>query len=364
VALSSGQYHSLALSSDGTLASWGYNNNGQLGNKTTTNSSLPVAVTTAGTPLAGKVVAAIAANFGSNLVLCTDGTLASWGYNTFGQLGNSTTTTSLVPVAVTIAGTPLAGKSVVSVSAGTQHNLVLCADGTLAAWGYNTYGQLGNNKTTSSSIPVAMTTVGSPLAGKSVVSVVAGGFHSLALCSDGTIATWGHNMYGQLGNNTTTSSSVPVAVTTAGTALAGKTVIAMAAGYFHSLVLCSDGTLATWGYNSNGQLGNSSFIQSTVPVAVSSSGLLAGKTVVALTAGYFQSEVRCSDGTVATWGYNVYGQLGNNSTTQSSIPVLVNTSTLATGERFMAIAGGQSTYHTLGLVATPVPAATAEPRRC
>jgi uncharacterized repeat protein (TIGR03803 family) len=356
LALSSGQYHSLALCADGTLASWGYNNYGQLGNNTTVNSSLPLAVTTAGTPLAGKVVAAIAANFGSNLVLCTDGTLASWGFNGFGQLGNNTINNSSLPIAVTTAGTPLAGKSVVAISAGTQHSLVLCADGTLAAWGYNSYGQVGNNTFTNNyNAPVAVTTAGTPLAGKTVVSVVAGGFHNLALCSDGTLVTWGDNMYGQLGNSTTTNSSVPVAVTTAGTALAGKTVIAMAAGYFHSVVLCSDGTLAAWGWNIYGQLGNGSTSQSTVPVAVSTSGVLAGKTVVGLAAGYFHSEARCSDGTVATWGNNTNGQLGNNSVSSSSLPVAVSTSTLTAGEHFMLVAGGQSTYHTVALVASPAP---------
>jgi len=358
LALSAGGQHSLALLSDGTLASWGYNYYGQLGNNSTTNSSLPVAVLTAGTALAGKTVISVATGLYHSMALCSDGTIASWGDNINGELGNNTTTNSSVPVAVITTGTPLAGKSVVAVILGSYHSLALCSDGTLASWGYNGYGELGNGSTTQSALPVAVTTAGTPLAGKTVVSAAAGTYHNIALCSDGTLVAWGENNDGQLGNSTTTDSSVPVAVTTAGTALAGKTVISVSAGTTHSMALCSDGTIATWGNNANGQLGNNTSTNSSVPVAVSSSGVLAGKTVTGISGCNLQSMATCSDGTIATWGYNVDGELGNNSTTQSLVPVLVNTSTLAAGERFMLTAAGEGAYHTLSLVATPVPAAT------
>ena len=366
---------------------WGWNIYGELGNNSTTDSSIPVSVTTTGAPLANRTLLALSSGYQHSLSLCSDGTLASWGYNGFGQLGNNTTTNSglpiavatagttlvgktvcavsagyghnsSVPVTVTSAGTPLAGKSVVAISAGHYHSLALCSDGTLAAWGYNFYGQMGNNSTTNSSVPVGVTTVGTPLSGKTVVSVAAGGYHNLALCSDGTLVAWGNNNSGQLGNNTTTNSSVPVAVTTVGTALAGKTVIAVAAGQNHSLALCSDGTTATWGNNVYGQLGNNSTTQSNVPAPVSTGGVLAGKTVVALTAGNLYSAATCSDGTIASWGYNSNGQMGNNTLTQSNVPVAVSTSPLGTGEIFMQAAAGQSAYHSLCLVATPVPAST------
>ncbi len=184
---------------------------------------------------------------------------------------------------------------------GTGNDLVLVWKGTRAfAWGDNSAGQLGNNSTTTSRVPVAMDQTG-VLAGKTVVTVAAGFWHSLALCSDGTVAAWGWNDYGQLGNNSTTDSPVPVAVTNSGV-LAGKTVVAVAAGDRHSLALCSDGTVAAWGSNSDGRLGNNSGADSLVPVAVDRSGVLAGKTVVAIAAGYLHSVALCSDGTVAAWG--------------------------------------------------------------
>jgi alpha-tubulin suppressor-like RCC1 family protein len=353
MALSTGSTHSLALCSDSTLASWGYNNYGQLGNSTTINSNAPVAVTTTGTALEGKVVVAVASGFQHNLVLCSDGTMASWGLNGNFQPGNNTVIYSSVPVAITTASTPIAGKTVIAVNAGDSHCLVLCSDGTLAAWGNNLSGQLGNNTISRGSLPVAVRTAGTVLASKSVVSMAAGGYHNIALCSDGTLVTWGRNSSGQLGNNTTTNSTVPAAVLTAGTVLAGKNVIAVAAGYSHSLALCSDGTLAAWGDNSNGQLGNNTTFNSKVPVSVNTSGVLTGKTIVRLTAGYVYSVAQCSDGTVATWGANAYGELGNNTFYSSSIPVVVSASTLTASENFSLFSSGQSADHNLGIVASP-----------
>jgi alpha-tubulin suppressor-like RCC1 family protein len=151
-------------------------------------------------------------------------------------------------VAVTATGV-LSGKSVVAISAGANHSLALCSDGTVVAWGNNDLGQLGSDSYNSNSRsiePVAVTASG--LLSKRVLAVSAGSFHSIALCSDGTLAAWGNNFDGQLGNNSNTRSFVPVKVTATGV-LSGKTVVSVSAGNSHSLALCSDGTLAAWGQN-------------------------------------------------------------------------------------------------------------------
>jgi uncharacterized repeat protein (TIGR03803 family) len=354
VAIAAGGNHSLALCSDGTVAAWGYNGFGELGNNSTTSSSVPVAVTTTmGTALAGKTVVAIAAGNNHSLALCSDGTVAAWGYNPYGELGNNSTTNSSVPVAVTTTGTALANKTVVAIAAGSNDSMALCSDGTIAAWGYNTSGQLGNNSTTNSDVPVAVTTTGTALANKTVVAIAAGSNDSVALCSDGTLADWGVNDIGELGNNSTTNSNVPVSVLSSGV-LANKTVVAIAAGLYHSMALCSDGTVAAWGYNVSGQLGNNTTTNSSVPVIVTTMGTpLAGETVVAIAARNSHSLAFCPDGTVAAWGYNADGELGNNSTTNSSVAVAVNTSSLAAGESFMNIAAGSAAFHSLALVASP-----------
>jgi alpha-tubulin suppressor-like RCC1 family protein len=343
--------HSLALCSDGTLAAWGWNAYGQLGKSTTSgDSSVPVAVARTGA-LAGKtVVSVVAAGFSHSLALCSDGTVAAWGYNNYGQLGNNSTANRSSPVAVTTTGV-LSSKTVIAIAGGASHSLALCSDGTVTAWGANTDGQLGNNSTVSSSVPVAVTTSG-VLNGKTVIAIAGGYSHNLALCSDGTVTAWGSNSLGQLGNNSTISSSVPVAVTTSGV-LSGRTVVAVATGAGHSLALCSDGTLAAWGDNYYGQLGNNSTASSNVPELVTTSGVLLGKTVVAIAGGRYHSVALCSDGIIATWGGNLFGQLGNNSTADSHVPVLVSMSTLASGERFTTLAVGSAAGHIMSLTAVP-----------
>ena len=201
---------------------------------------------------------------GNDLVLqWADTQVMAWGSNSYGQLGDATTTRRLVPTASEDSGV-LAGRTVVALGGGYLHSLALCADGTLATWGYNAYGQLGNHSTVPSSVPVAVDRSG-VLAGKTVIAIAAGPFHNLALCSDGTVAAWGYNNYGQLGTGTKTSSQVPVWVTPAG-ALANKQVVAVAAGAYSSFALCADGTLTAWGYNDEGELGDGTKTSSSVPV--------------------------------------------------------------------------------------------------
>ena len=335
VSVAAGDSHSLALCSDGTVAAWGSNSSGQLGNDKASSSSVPVLVTQNGV-LAGKTVVSVATGPSHSLALCSDGTLAAWGSNSSGQLGNGTTANCKVPVLVTRSGA-LSGKTVVSLSARGHFSLALCSDGTLAAWGSNWYGQLGNNSWTDSSVPVLVTQSG-VLSGKTVVSLSAGGLFSLALCSDGTLAAWGYNKEGQLGNGSSTSCNIPVLVTRNGV-LSGKTVVSAVANGSHSMALCSDGTLTAWGYNVLGQLGNNSWTNSSEPVLVTQSGVLSGKTVVSL-AGLSHSLALCSDGTLAAWGYNYYGQLGNGTTANSKVPVLVTQNEVLLGKSGVSVSAG------------------------
>ncbi|MEI6676694.1 MAG: hypothetical protein WCO57_16105 [Verrucomicrobiota bacterium] len=257
--------------------------------------------------LSGKMVIAVAAGGSHCLALCSDGTVAAWGDNTYGQLGNnnSSVTSSSVPLAVYTSGV-LSGKIVTSISAGGLHSLALCSDGVIVAWGRNFYGQLGNNLTNDRALPVLVDQSGA-LVGKQVVQISAGDSHSMALCSDSYITAWGCNLNGRLGNGTTISASVPVSVTQSSTQLLGKTVVSISAGYDHSLALDPDGNMYSWGANSKGQLGcggyanagTSNYADHSVPSAVK---YISGKKYVAISAGLKYSLTLCSDGTVAGWG--------------------------------------------------------------
>ena len=362
VAIAVGGSHTLALCSDGTLAAWGSNIYGQLGDNTTNQRTTPVAVNTASgvSSLFGKKVIAISAGFVHSLALCSDGTVSSWGNGVQSQLGNGLSASRVPQPVNTAAGSALNGKTVVAVAAGLGHNLALCSDGTVATWGYNPSGQLGINSATNRSVPTAVNTTSgvSSLFGKTVLAVAAGSSHSLALCSDGTLAAWGLNSSGQVGDNSSTSRLVPVAVNTvSGTsALAGKTVASLAGGGTHSLVLCTDGSLAAWGSNASGQVGDNSTTNRLVPTAVNTaSGISAlyGKTVTAVVAGSSHSLAQTADGTLAGWGLNSSGQVGDNTTSNDLVPVTVIRSPLTSDEVFTGVYSSPSAAHSLALAAGP-----------
>lgn len=297
VQVAAGDNHSLVLFSDGTLAAWGRNTDGQLGMGDFGIRYVPTAVPMAGA-LAGKQVVAITAGRDSSVALCLDGTVASWGDNSQFQLGNDNgTSDSAVPVSV-YGGGVLSGKTVIATAAGYYHCLALLSDGTIASWGHNYYGQLGNGGTTISGVPVAVAL------NKSVASIAAAGYHSIALCNDGTLAVWGDNTYGQIGNNTETPSAVPLAVNSFGV-LAGGSVAAVGGGYGHTLAVLSDGRMAAWGWNNSGQLGDGfTGDRRRTPVFVSNSGVLAGRIVRSAAGGLYSSAAICTDGTAAEWGEN------------------------------------------------------------
>ena len=347
-AIAAGAQHTLALTSEGKIYSWGHNNSGQLGNNSTSpyfGVQSPVAVVMTGA-LAGKTVVAIAAGREHSLALTSDGRVYAWGYNYNGQLGTNSFTYSPVPVAVYTGG-GLSGKTVTAIAAGVDHNLALTSDGLIFAWGYGYYGELGNNANpASSTVPVQVVVQTDALAGRTVTAIAAGFHHSLALTSDGRVFSWGRNDVGQLGLDGLGSTEVPMAVDMSGV-LAGKTVTKIAARYLHTLALTSDGEVYAWGANYDGELGDGSTTNSTVPVAVDTSGVLNGKTVTALASGYNHSAVRTSDGRVYAWGDNSVGELGNNSLVSSLVPIAVDTSGELVDGSVTALAAGS--YHTLVL---------------
>jgi alpha-tubulin suppressor-like RCC1 family protein len=227
----------------------------------------------------------------------------AWGYNAHGQIGDGTNTQRATPVSIATL------TSITAVVAGNSHSLALKGNGTVWAFGLNGNGQLGDASTTNRWSPVQVSTASGLT---SAIAVAAGGLHSLAVKSDGTVWSWGYNNKGQLGDNTTTQRTSPVQVSS----LTGMT--AVAAGQYHSLALKSNGTVWAFGYNVNGQLGNNSTQDSLIPVQVSS---LSG--VVAIAAGAHHSLALKSDGSVWAWGNNIGGQLGDNSKTQRTTPVQV-----------------------------------------
>jgi RHS repeat-associated protein len=249
-AVAAGHDHSVALKSDGTVWGWGYNRYGQLGNGSNTDSSVPVQVITGNHSFLTGVTKIAAGNYHS-LALKSDGTVWAWGSNALGELGNNSTTDSNKPVQVR----NLTG--VTAIAGGGDNSFAVKSDGTVWDWGSNSNGQLGNGTLTSSSVPVQVHNL------TGVVSVASAGGTAFARKSDGTVWAWGSGINGVLGNGGTSDSSVPVQVSISGVSALGG---GPDAG--HALALKSDGTIWAWGSNFFGQLGNGTTTNSSVPVRV------------------------------------------------------------------------------------------------
>ncbi len=241
-AVAAGQDHSLALKSDGALWAWGGNWAGQLGDGTTVDKYFPAKIGT------DNDWASIAAGFHHSLALKSNGTLWAWGRNSSGRLGDGTTAYRHSPVQIG------ADNDWASIVAGDNYTLALKSDGTLWAWGANHSGQLGDGTTDDRHSPVKIGTDNDWL------TIAAGWYHSLAVKSDGTLWAWGYNAdYGQLGDGTTTDRHSPVKIGP------DNDWISIAGGGFHTIALKSDGSLWSWGANSSGQLGDGTTIDKHSP---------------------------------------------------------------------------------------------------
>ena len=322
------------------LMAWGNDANGALGDGSIGPALSPEWET-------GNVVAAAAGggyylngttpwDYSFSLQLRSDGTVWGGGGNSFGQLGNGNTDSQATPVPV------VGGSNVVAVSAGDTCSMFLKDDGTLWGMGQNNYGQLGDGTSTQRNSPVAV------LNGSNVVAMAEGGEHTLFLKSDGTLWAMGYDGYGQLGDggHPVPNVSHPVPVSMA------SNVVAVAAGQDHSLFLKTDGTLWSMGYNAFGQLGNgeSGGNWAYTPVAV-----MGGTNVLAMAAGYNHSLFLKSDGTLWAMGDNTFGELGDGTETQRNTPVSVPGLLVAT------VKSGCSAQHTLAVGLSVAPAITSQP---
>ncbi len=304
---------------DGEVWTWG--GGGPLGNSGTTSSLVPVRVTS----LSGiKQLAATTSNnpgLGPFTVyaLGSDGTVWAWGIGTSGALGNGTMKSSDVPVHVR----RLTGVTSITASGGTAY--ALRSDGTVWAWGAGASGQLGNGRTANSDVPVQVS-----LSSK-VRQLSAACNTAYALTTGKRIFAWGANNDGQLGDGTKTTSTTPVQVSriTGASSVVGQCLHAYAV---------VGGTVRAWGLGAQGENGDGHKATRLLPVTVT--GL---SNVVSVSADFATGYAVLSDGTAWAWGYGLSGNLGNGQNANSSVPVQITAitspvrSVTAPGNSIMAV---------------------------
>jgi alpha-tubulin suppressor-like RCC1 family protein len=324
VQVASGNSHTVALKADGTVWTWGANGNGQLGNGTTTDSSVPVQVMlAAGTPLTGATFVAAG---GSSSYACVGKTVYAWGDDIDGQLGNTslgmTGQAVTYPVQVSLPTTAYSGSVVLS--AGQYHAVALqsLSEGSggtahvvksVYAWGDNTYGQLGQGTASagsSSATPLLVT-----LAATSATAVAAGAVHNLAIDAGGNVWAWGRNLYGESGQST--AGNVPTPTQVAGISNAIQISSKGISSYAITKTGSSSPVLYAWGQNGYGQLGTG-----TISTMGTLSGGTAtpteveipapsGVTVSQVAAGDVYALALMSNGSVYAAGSNGLGELGS-----------------------------------------------------
>jgi WD40 repeat protein len=297
--IAAGQNHTCAITEPGGVKCWGENDFGQLGDGTTTNRNSPVDVS----GLTGGI-AAISAGRAHTCALTAGGGVKCWGENEHGELGNSSTVDSAVPVDVN----GLTGGAT-AIAAGDDHTCAVTTSGGVKCWGVNESGQLGDGTTTNSSTPVDVTEIID-----AVKNVVAGGSHTCALTVPGGVLCWGNNEHGQLGDGKGVKNrSVPADVVGL-----KEGVSSLSANGGHTCALMTNSGVKCWGDNNHGQLGDGTTANRFVPVDL----LQLGRGISAVSVG---SNHTCAltGGAVKCWGWNYYGQLGDGTKASRNNPETV-----------------------------------------
>ncbi|HPR35442.1 MAG TPA: hypothetical protein PKY64_07190 [Anaerolineaceae bacterium] len=286
--INSGSSHGCVINTLGETWCWGDGHDGQLGDGLDEHDGFPVQVTNFADP------SLISAGYYTTCGINTSGQAYCWGLGAYGQMGNGTNTIhNYSPVAVTIG-------AVSKISVGEAYQVcAITTDGAALCWGGDTWGQLGNGAPLAdSNLPVPVTGLGAG----TTADIAGGGLFTCGLTLGGGVKCWGFNEDGELGNNSTTNSPVPVDVS----GLASG-VSAIATGYYHACALMTaDGSVKCWGYNGYGQIGDGTDTNRLVPTQVV--GL--GAPAIAISAGGNHTCALLNDGSIQCWGKNYDGELG------------------------------------------------------
>jgi alpha-tubulin suppressor-like RCC1 family protein len=307
--VSAGNYGNVcALTGSGSVYCWGDDTYGEVGynnNIGQGNVGSPIQVLGVGGVGTLSDIYSIASGSAMACGLSNAGNVYCWGYNDDGELGNNSTTQSAVPVEVTGVGGTGFLSNIISISAGDGSVCALNTSGNVYCWGYNSTGELGNNSTTASSTPVEVKGVGNVGYLSGITSLGVGGATNCAVSSAGNVYCWGEGTYGQLGDNSTSNSHVPVEVMGVGGSGVLSGITGVTVSDENACAVASTGIAYCWGHNQNGEVGNNTTTQYKTPVqvlGVNGTGTLAGITAINT-----QLAVTCalsSSGNIFCWGEN------------------------------------------------------------
>lgn len=298
--IAAGDNHTCLLHTNGTVSCWGWNQYGQSGQ------SINQTVVTESPVNRLEGITRISAGAYHTCALDQSGQVWCWGRNNDGQLGNGSDQDSAVPTRV--AG--FSGRSIRTISAGSMHTCAIDYQGSVWCWGSNRMGKLGQPADVFSySTPQQVTALST-----AAEQIAAGSSHTCAVDTHRDLWCWGEGIFGQVGLNPFASSAAPVRIST----LTEK-IVSMQAGWFHTCLLTESGRVLCWGKNQDGQLGNAAQISRADPV----SPVKMDNGVSLLASGGQSNCSIAADQITYCWGRNNYGQIGDQTSTDRLIPIAV-----------------------------------------
>lgn len=317
VEIGAGSGHVCAVvGTNASLRCWGSNDNGKLGDGTTTARSTPTNVNVSG-------VTQVVGGADSTCALLQNGSVSCWGNNAAGAVGDGTFTERHVPTPVVGLGQAAIALSVGSLG---QHHCAILADRTARCWGNNGHGQLGDNTIVNRNAPVVVS-------GLANVGAIAVGYDfTCAMRVDGAMFCWGNNGSGQLGDGTMSERHLPTAVSSP-----GGDVAAIGTGSDStcaSVRITNSLALRCWGDNAHGQLGDGTQTQRSLPTPIAE-----GVDALEIAMSSIDTCVRRSDGAIRCWGENASGQIGNGLRAQRLTP----TATVGLGTAAMRLVTASGT---------------------
>jgi alpha-tubulin suppressor-like RCC1 family protein len=343
--LTLGFYHTCGLSQDARVFCWGDNRQGQLGNNSKLEKLIPSEVDTRNLNPEERFTKITSGSFHTcgltnlNNVFC-------WGGDNLGNLGIGTYQDRYVPTALDTRNIPR-DEHITQLSSGSNHSCAITSKGKTFCWGNNYHGQLKFFREEMSNVPVYTY---SPVLSyaKKFVALSSGGFHTCGVTTEKEIFCWGDNEFGQLGRKILSPARGQYGRVTAGpnTFNAGEE-ITMLAGGTHTCGYSNSGIPFCWGENYYGQLGDNSKTSNPNPTKVDLRNLTEGERFTSLSTKYDYNCGLTNIGKAYCWGRNSYGQLGDGSKIDKSIPTPIDTKKLASEERFTALFPG--IYHTCGI---------------
>ncbi|MDD3712401.1 MAG: InlB B-repeat-containing protein [Candidatus Izemoplasmatales bacterium] len=378
VAIILGGSHSFARTNKDRYFAWGNNNNGQLGDGTTEDRLTPVEITDSFPLEAGEKINYFVAGDKHSGAITNLGRVFTWGWNFTGRLGDGTSTQRINPTDITENFSLDTGDKIIFLTMGMQTSAAISSSGRIYTWGANSSGQLGDGTIFNKTLPTDITANFNTDTDEKVVFISLGYVHSAALTNQGRVFTWGNNAYGQLGDGTnsfrvnpvditenfsfandewameidlgenftilftnksnlytfglndkgqlgsgnTDNTPTPLNINNQFTLQAEDKIIRISSGRSHSSFITSNYRVFIWGDNEFGQLGNGSFVMRNSPYEITNRLMLnAGETIYSISLSSGSSSLVTSLGQLKIWGNNDNGQLGNDSTNTSSLPI-------------------------------------------